>query len=129
MRFRHVFSDGRELPLVVTPGMTGDTLALEEHADCIGCYPDIDLLPAQLIRDTVEVPFNFNVIIDIDRGPFPFGIFISLNRKWLQRRFIDCFKELPAGSIELLELPGIESFQKFPDGSIEFRKAEEGAMP
>ncbi len=60
-----------------TADMAGHPFVFKQNLnDKIGAA-HIDLLFDKLIRHTVIVPVDFDMIVDIDRGLFPFGINIS----------------------------------------------------
>jgi hypothetical protein len=62
---------------VRTP-VTGHPFALEQQFHHLGSEPDIKLLFDQRIGHRVVMPVNLDMIIDIDAGASPLGIFIRM---------------------------------------------------
>ena len=61
--------------------MAGHSLVFKQNLnDKIG-DAHIDMLFYKLIRHTVIMPVDFDMIVDINRGLFPFGVNISFNRQ------------------------------------------------
>ena len=60
--------------------VAGHSPALEKEFDGPGRDPDIHPPAGKLIGQTVIMTFNFNVIIVLDPGFFPFGILIGCHR-------------------------------------------------
>jgi hypothetical protein len=109
--------------------MRGDSTALEEDLHRGIRETNVDLFMDQLVRNTVVVMVHFNVIVDIDSGPFPLGINIGMNWEGFENRFFEGFEEDLTGTFELLKGPVIESVQLLCHSLFEFIKAEEGSVP
>src|SRR5512139_485316 len=115
--------------LAITPQVRGDSTALEEDLYGGVGKPNVELFVDQLIRDTVVVVVQFDVVIDIDPGTLPVGIDIGVNRERFESRFFERFEQDPSGAFELLKGTVIECFQLFGDGLLQFAEAEEGSVP
>jgi hypothetical protein len=62
----------------VGASVAGDAFALEQQFDHLGGQPNIELLFDQGIRDRVVMPIDLDMVIDIDAGTSPLGVFIRL---------------------------------------------------
>ncbi len=71
---------------------------------------------------------NLDMIVDVDPGLFPFGVFVGMNRKGLKSRFINGFIEYFTRGIELLESTIVELGEFLTDCFVKFCQAE-GAAP
>ena len=69
-----------------------------EELDYSRSQADFDLALHQRMRDAVVMPINFDVIIDIDSGTLPLGVFIRLCGQWGQRRAIERLELGAAGA-------------------------------
>ena len=58
--------------------MAGHAFALVEEFHHLGTQTHVELLLDQRIGHGVVVAFDFHVVINIDPGVFPLGIFIGL---------------------------------------------------
>ena len=58
----------------------------------------------------------------------PFGIFIGMEGKRFQRRFVDGLKETSPATFHLFKLAVIELDKLFRDGLVELGQAEEGIV-
>ena len=65
--------DGRMAADLGAAGMTGDALAAVEDLDGHGGVAHVELAVEQSIRNAVVVPFDFDVIVDVDARLFPLG--------------------------------------------------------
>jgi len=73
-----------------------------------GTHAHLELLFDEGIGHRIVVAFNFYVIINVDAGAFPLGIFIGLDRQGLQGRAVECLKETVSGAGQFLEGAGIQ---------------------
>ncbi len=53
--------------------MRGDPLALQKDLDGARRQPDLDLAAGEAVGNTVEVSFDFDVVIDADPAQSPLG--------------------------------------------------------
>jgi hypothetical protein len=83
------------------------------------------LFPGELVWDAVVVTVNLDMVVDVDSGLFPLGILIRDGRQRFEGRLIKGFEEGFAGSVEFLELAGVEIFQGSGDDLIELSDVEE----
>ena len=83
------------------------------------------MFPGELVRDTIVVAVDLDMVIDVDPCPLPFGIFVGLQRKGFEGRFVERFEEGFSRGVEFLELAVIELFQGLEDGLVELVDAEE----
>ena len=65
-----------------------DALPTMENFDGRCAQTHFDFAPHERVRDGVEVPPNFDVVIDGDFSPLPFGIFIRLGGKRREAWFV-----------------------------------------
>jgi hypothetical protein len=59
--------------------MTGDAFALEQQFHPVDREADIELLFNQGIGHRIVMPFDLDMVIDIDPGAFPLGVGIRLS--------------------------------------------------
>src|SRR4030042_4502669 len=116
------------LPFLVTPRMAGDPLVFEQDFNRGGCKTDINPLFGKLIGNAVIMSIGFDMIVDVDGGLLPFGIFIGMEGKWFHTRFVNGLKEDSPATAHLFKLAVIELDQLFRDGLVEFCQAEEGMV-
>jgi hypothetical protein len=69
------------------------------------------------------------VVINIDSGLFPFGIFIRLGWQGPEGWPVDGLKQLLAGAGEFFEGMGIQCRHEGLEGRIDLREGEEGVVP
>ena len=105
-------------PLEMASDVTGHRFAVVEALNGVFGDPHIDLFADQLMGYAVIVEFDFNVIVNIDTGDFPFGIGIGAHGKRFESRFIKCFKQLFSAAGQLLERGVVECNQKLGNGVI-----------
>ena len=74
----HVRRDRAVAALEGGAPMTGDACALVEEFHHLGTEAHVELLLDQRIGHGVVVAVDFHVVIDIDPGELPLGIFIGL---------------------------------------------------
>ncbi len=60
--------------------MTGYPVVFEEDLYGVVSEAHIDLFLDELIRDAVVVVVNFNMVIDIYSGLFPFAVLVGMRR-------------------------------------------------
>ena len=80
MRFGPVGVDGRMFAALVTAGVTGHTLAAMEDLDGHRGVPHIDFAMKQRIWNAVVVVVDFDVVVDMDAGLFPFRKRVGFGR-------------------------------------------------
>ena len=89
-----------------------------EALDDTGRQPRLELQPAELVRDAVVVPADFDVIIEIDPDLAPLGQFVALGGKRLEGRPVECLVLGAARPRELSERPGVEVLEKPADRCV-----------
>ena len=94
---RHVFGDGGAAVGDPAAGVRGDALAFEKDFNGSAGEPDFDELAGVAERDTVIVLIDFDVVVDIDAGFFPFSEFVGMSGERLGVWTIDCVEEVAAG--------------------------------
>ena len=72
--------------------MTGNALASMEDLDGHRGVADIELTMHQSIGNAVVVPFDLDVIVDVDARLFPFGERVGFGGQRTQRRPIELSK-------------------------------------
>ena len=128
MRLGHVLMKDAKAPLPIASLVAGHPLVFKEDLNG-GCrYPYIDLFPGELIRNTVKVAVDLDMVVDVDFGLFPRCIFIGTGWKGFEGGFIKGFIEFLSGGIKFLELAIVESYKFLGDGPVEFSHAEEGVI-
>ena len=75
MGFGHMLAHRYMAPALGSPDMARHPLVIVEQLHHPVGKPDIDLPPVQPVRDRVESLVDLDMIIGMDFGPFPFGIF------------------------------------------------------
>lgn len=79
----------------IAPGVGGNALAAMEHLDSALGDACFDLLADQGMRDGVEEPGDFHVIIDADPGERPIGILVVGVGQCSHHRALDGLEQLP----------------------------------
>jgi hypothetical protein len=129
VRLGHVFSYCRMAPSFITSHVTGDTFVFEQYLHGSRCQANINVLFGKLIRNAVMVVINGDVIVDVDRSLLPLGVFISLEGKRFQGRFVDALKEASPGAVHLFKRAAIELDKLFGNGLVEIFQTEEAMVP
>ena len=76
--------------------VAGDAFPLGEEFHHRGTQADVQLLAHQRVGHGVVVPFNFDMVIDVDTGLFPRGIFVGLRRQRPESWTVEGLKQLLA---------------------------------
>ena len=92
--------------------MAGHAFALVEEFHDLRTQTYVELLLDQRIGHGVVVAFDFHVVINIDAGVFPLGIFIGLGGQRAEGGTVERLKQLLAGAGEFLEGTGIQCQQE-----------------
>jgi hypothetical protein len=61
--------------------MAGHTFVFVKALDGSGCKTHIELFLNELVGHAVIMAFDFDVIVDVDAGFFPFGVLIGAGRQ------------------------------------------------
>jgi hypothetical protein len=72
---------------------------------------------------------QFDVIIDMDRGPLPLGEGLGRGRQGPERRPAEGFESLPAAAGPLLEGAVVEVLEEFADRPVESGQRGEDPVP
>ena len=76
------------------------------------------MLLYELKGHTVKVAVNFDMVIDIHLGLFPFRIFKGASGKRLESRPVQGFKQGCAGGVELVEFSVVKLGEFFGNGRV-----------
>ena len=76
------------------------------------------MFSGQLVRDAVVVVIDLDMVIDVDRGFFPFRIFIGGFGERFSSRAVEVFKEFFSGAVQFLELAEIKLLEFLPNRLI-----------
>jgi hypothetical protein len=69
-----------------------------EEFDHLCTHAHLKLLLDEGIGHRIIVAVDFHMIINVDAGQFPLGIFIGLGREGLQGGAVECLKETVSGA-------------------------------
>ena len=83
VRLGHVLGYSRRSRRLLRADMRGHAQPAVEDLHTVRRQAD---LVNQRVRHTVEVPLDFDVIVDVDAGPLPLAELVARGRQWLQRR-------------------------------------------
>lgn len=83
-------------PPDVGTSMGGDAFAVVKDFNGGGGELGVDGLTAEAARDAVVVEVDFDVIVDVDSGLFPFGEFVGTAGERESGGVIDLVEELTA---------------------------------
>src|SRR5215470_870139 len=124
VRFGHVLGDGRMATLTIRARMEGDALVIEKALDRSGRDADIELSFHQRVRDAVVMAVKLDMIVDVDAGFLPFGVFVGLEWKRFKSRLFKRLKLRMARAGQLFERLAIERVEKGPDTQVEVGQGE-----
>ena len=99
-----------------------------QHFDYLRGEPHIELVFHQGIRDGVIMPLDIDMVIDIDAGAFPLGVFIRLGRQGTQCRAVNGGKQAVSRPRQLLEGARVEHAQEGRNRFIGLRERKEGVV-
>ena len=105
--------------------MTGHAFALVEEFHHVRTETHVELLLDQRIGYGVVVAVDFHMVVNIDPGKFPLGIFIGLDGERAEGGTVERLKQLLAGAGEFFEGTGIQGQQEGSEGGIDFSEREE----
>ena len=91
---RHVRRDRTVAAFEGGAPVAGHAFALVEEFHHLGTQADLELLLDQRVGHRVVVAFDFDVVIDIDAGEFPLGIFIGLRGQGPEGGAVERLKQL-----------------------------------
>jgi hypothetical protein len=100
-----------------------------EELDHLGAHAHLKLLLDKGIGHRIVVAVDFDMIINVDAGQFPLGIFIGLGREGLQGGAVEHLKKTLSGAGEFLEGAAIEGGQELADCGVHLGECKEGVMP
>ena len=109
--------------------MAGHTFPLVEEFHHLRTQTYVEVLLDQRIGHRVVVAIDFHVVINIDPGVFPLGIFIGLGGQGPEGGTVECLKQTLAGARKFFEGTGIQGRHEGMEGRIDRREGEEGVMP
>lgn len=105
--------------------MAGHPLALLEDLHGVGGKPDLELLTLQFMGHAVIVIVDFDVVVDVDGGNLPLGIFVGFVRQWQSMGLIEQDKELAARLLEFAQSSVVQTLQQLTNGTIEVGQSVE----
>src|SRR5215475_1830984 len=82
--FGHMFSQCRMVSFARTPPMRRDPFTFIEAFDRRGGETHVHGLAHEAMGNTVEMPLDFEMIIQMDSCVPPFGIFVGSRGQWLE---------------------------------------------
>ena len=89
---------------------------------------DLHFLPNKRMRNTVIVPFECHVVIDVHPGILPPGKFIRAFRQRQQGRLVQFFEQFLARLSQVLHFFRVEGLQQRSNRAVGFANAEEGSV-
>ena len=92
--------------------MAGHAFPLVEEFHDLRTQTHVELLLDQRIGHGVVVAFDFHVVINIDPGVFPLGIFIGLRWQGPEGGTVERLKQTLAGAREFFEGTGIQGWHE-----------------
>lgn len=125
VRLWHVFAGGGMAPARAAASVNGDAFMVMEDLDHPVRQPDIDLFADQSVRHGIEAVQHVNVVIGMDLGMLPFGIFEGFWRQHLQSGPLDLVKKIAARLADPAHRAVIEVYQQFSDGHVQRLDREE----
>src|SRR5438445_10236528 len=109
MRGRHVFFESGVSVGNKASDVSRHALAFKKGFHGTGGKSHIQFFPNEPERDAVVMPLDLDVVIDINPGHSPLGIFIRHIGKRLSLGAIEQIKELTAGLPYLAQLPAVST--------------------
>ena len=103
--------------------------ALVEQLDGRGGVARLDLLVEELVGHAVGVPFDLDVVIDVDAAGRPLRHDVAGGGQGPERRAVEPRIDRPAADAELLQRAVVERVEPRPDRGVQRREAEEGVVP
>ena len=110
--FRHVRRDRTVTALEAGALVARHPCALVKDFDDLGTEADLKLLLAQGVGHRVIVPFDFEVIVNIDACEFPLRVGIWPRRQWFQGGAVERLKQALSRAGQFFEGLGIERRQE-----------------
>ena len=104
--------------------MAGDALAAMEALDGVGGDAHVHLFFDERMGHGVVMAMDLDVIVDVDPGLLPLGVFVRVDGKWAQGRFIQLLKQGAPGARQFLEGPVVERLEQRPDGAVQLGQGE-----
>ena len=98
-----MFFDRGVLMGQIASDMAGHPLALSEDLHGMGGKPDLEFLALQLMGHAVVVIVDIDVVVDVDGGDLPLGVFVGFLRQGQCVGLIEENKELAARLLELAQ--------------------------
>jgi hypothetical protein len=126
---RHVRGDRTVASFEVGAEVARHAGALVEEFHHPGTHTHLELVLDERIGHRIVVAVDFHVIINVDAGTFPLGVFIGLSRQGLQGGAVECRKEALSGARKFLKRVSIEGRQELADSGVDLDECEEGVMP
>ena len=104
--------------------MAGDALAAMEALDGVGGDAHVHLFFDERMGHGVVMAMDLDVIVDVDPGLLPLGVFVRVDGKGAQGRFIQLLKQGAPGARQFLEGPVVERLEQRPDGAVQLGQGE-----
>ena len=125
---RHMFFEGGVLMGHITSDMAGHAFAFSEGLHGMGGKPDMEFFALQFIRHAVVVIVDFDVVVDVDGGDLPLGVFVSFLRQGQSVGLIEQDKELAARLFEFAKGSVIQTLEQFANGRIKIGQGVKRAV-
>lgn len=117
----HVFAQNGVLVGSPAARMRGDAFAVVEDLNRCRGEARFQLLPGELVRDTVVVAIDFDVVIDVGANGFPTGDHVAFGGQRLENGPVDFREARSARAFAFAERPVIQLVQQRADGLIQVR--------
>lgn len=128
MRLRPMPGVGAVATARVPAGVRGDARPVVKHLDHRRGHPDHDHRADELIGHTIEVFLDRDVVIDVDRGPPPFGVLVPVRRERAEREAIRFVEEGTSRARQFLKEARVEVLEPVPNRGVEFGERREGVV-
>lgn len=119
MRFGHMLGQRGMTALAGAAAMSGDALAVTKDFDGGGGEAYVHRLAYEARRDTIEVAFDFEMIIEMDAGVAPLGVLVGDGGQGLERGLVRGEELSVPRARQFLEGAVIEVSEECRNGSVE----------
>ncbi len=124
----HVGGGGGMSTTEVGSNVGGHALAFEEDFDGGGGELGVDGFPDEATGNAVVMAIDFDVVVDVDLGPFPFGEFIGAVGEGAGGGAVELLEKLPAGLLDFPERTIVEFFKELADSGIHVGEGMKGSV-
>jgi hypothetical protein len=109
--------------------MAGHPFPLVEEFHHLRTQTYVERLLDQRIGHRGGVAIDFHMVINIDPGVFPLGLFVGLGGQGPESGTVERLKQRLAGTREFFEGTGIQGRHAGMEGRSDLRQGAEGGMP